>query len=146
MKAASVVVDASVVIKWVVQEAGSRDALGLLDGPVLAAPDLLVSEYANILWKKARRGELTRDEAMLSAELLQHADVELVPMRALMTEALKLAADLDHPVYDCMYLALAIERGDVFVTADKRFVQALRQGPRRDLLVHVSPLGDVAVE
>ena len=52
------VVDASVAIKWVVEEEGSEAAAGLLDGSTLAAPDFLIPECANILWKKVRRGEL----------------------------------------------------------------------------------------
>ena len=43
------VVDASVAIKWVVEEEGSEAAAGLLDGPGLMAPDLLMPECANIL-------------------------------------------------------------------------------------------------
>lgn len=126
-----VVIDASVAIKWVVDEEGSDDAVRLIDGPALSAPDLLMSECANILWKKTRRGELTRDETSLAIDLLARADIELVPTRALASAATALALDLDHPAYDCMYLALAIERGDVFITADRRFVRlvAARAGP-----------------
>lgn len=125
------VVDASVVIKWVVDEPGSEAAIRLIDGPTLSAPDLLMSECANILWKKVRRGELTRDEASLAIDLLVRADIELVPTRALAAAAVRLSLDLDHPAYDCMYLALAVDRGDTFVTADRRFVRMIedRGGP-----------------
>ena len=119
----TLVVDASVAVKWVVQEEGSDQAVRLIDGPRLIAPDLLVPECANILWKKARRGELTREEAMAAAGLLVRADVELVPTRALMASALRLALDLDHAAYDCTYLALALERDVRFVTADVRFAR-----------------------
>lgn len=124
------VIDASVVIKWVIDEPGSEHAVKLIDGPTLSAPDLLMSECANILWKKVRRGELTRDEASLAIELLVRADVELVPTRALASAATRLSLDLDHPAYDCMYLALAIDRGDAFVTADRRLVRVVvERGP-----------------
>lgn len=121
----SFVIDASVVIKWVVQEEGSEAATRLIDGPTLSAPDLLIPECTNILWKKVRRKELTTEEAALAASLLARANIELVPMRALMAPALKLSLDLDHPAYDCIYLALAVERGDTFVTADTRLVRIL---------------------
>ena len=53
------VVDASIAIKWVIQEAETAEALWLRRHR-LAAPDLLVAECANILWKKVRRNELER--------------------------------------------------------------------------------------
>jgi len=122
-----IVVDASVAVKWVVTEDGTDAAVALLSGGPLAAPDLLVAECANILWKKVRRSELTTDEAMVAARIIQRADVELHPMRALMEPAAQLAIDLDHPAYDCMYLALALHRGGQFVTADERFLNKIRQ-------------------
>lgn len=127
-----IVIDASVAIKWVVGEPGSEAAVRLVNGEArLSAPDLLMPECANILWKKARRGELSREEAGLALDLLVRADVELVPSRALAASALALSLDLDHPAYDCVYLALAIQRGDTFVTADGRFVRLVtdRGGP-----------------
>ncbi|WP_299653982.1 type II toxin-antitoxin system VapC family toxin [uncultured Jannaschia sp.] len=122
-----IVIDASVAIKWVVGEEGSEDAVRLIGGPRLSAPDLLMSECANILWKKVRRGELTRNEALLAIDLLVRADIELAPTRALASAAMALSLDLDHPAYDCMYLALAVARGDVFVTADRRFVHLVAE-------------------
>ena len=107
----SLVVDASVVIKWVVQEEGSDAAVRLIGGSPLCAPDLLIPECANIFRKKVRRDELTRDEAMLAAELLMRADMELVPTRALIPAALKLMVDLGGPAYDCTHLALATGHG-----------------------------------
>jgi predicted nucleic acid-binding protein len=137
------VIDASVVIKWVVDEPGSEYAVRLIDGPTLSAPDLLMSECANILWKKVRRSELSRDEASLAIELLVRADVELVPTRAIASRAVALSLDLDHPAYDCMYLALAIERGDAFVTADTRFVRLVAERGALDLRSKAIELGDV---
>ncbi len=58
------VIDASVAIKWVVEEDGTESALALRQQAKLIAPDLLVPECANILWKKAQRNELSRDEAL----------------------------------------------------------------------------------
>ena len=62
---ASLVVDASVVIKWHVTEVLSDAALRLLldDAPALHVPDLVFPEVGNILWKKVRRGDLTEEEA-----------------------------------------------------------------------------------
>ena len=111
------VIDASVAIKWVIQEHGTPEALSLRRHR-LFAPELLVPECANVLWKKARRNELTANEAGLAARLLQRADVELAPMRALLEPATELAIAMDHPAYDCTYLALAESLSCDLVTAD----------------------------
>ena len=120
------VVDASVAVKWVITEEGTAEALSLLSLP-MSAPDLLIAECANILWKKVARSELVPEEALLAARLLQQSEIELYPMRALLEPATQLAIDLDHPAYDCVYLALAVENGWRFVTADKRLVAKARR-------------------
>lgn len=120
------VIDASVAIKWVVQENGTEEAL-VLRRHQLLAPDLLVAECANILWKKCARGELTSGEAAAAAMLLERADIDLAPMRPLLHAATQLAISLDHPAYDCIYLALAQANGVPFATADARFLNKARQ-------------------
>lgn len=127
------VIDASIAVKWVVEEEGTPLALALRQQTKLIAPELLVAECANILWKKAARGELSKEEALLAAKLLQSAEVELLPMRSLFETATSLAIELDHPAYDCIYLALAVENDCPFVTADDRFLRKLGQGRRMAL-------------
>ncbi|HVA62706.1 MAG TPA: type II toxin-antitoxin system VapC family toxin [Terriglobales bacterium] len=124
----AVVVDASVAIKWVVEEPGTASAVKLRQGRLLA-PDLLNAECANILWKKVRRGELDLDEAALAARLLQHSEIELRPTRPLLWQATEMACRLDHPAYDCMYLALAVAEDTAFVTADEHFLRVLATRP-----------------
>jgi predicted nucleic acid-binding protein len=124
------VIDASVAVKWVVEEEGTAEALALLRASKLVAPELLVTECANILWKKAQRNELTNQEAFLAARLLERAEIELLPTRSLLESATRIAVELDHPAYDCLYLALAVANEWLFATADNRFVRKLRQGQR----------------
>src|SRR5437773_11750749 len=132
------VIDASVAIKWVVDEHGTREALSLLRHR-LFAPDLLVAECANVLWKKARRYELGMEEARLAARLLQRADFELAPMRALLEPATMLAIALDHPAYDCTYLALAESLSCDLVTADQRLsAKTLPAGYKSKVIVLTS--------
>ena len=135
------VVDASVAVKWVVEEDGSPHAVEILQRHRLSAPDLIIPECANILWKKVRRGELTTDEAAVAAHLLQRADLEIVPMRPLMVAALDLALELDHAAYDCIYLAVAIETGRPFATADDRLRRKLAgvaKPPSRPLMLSIA--------
>jgi predicted nucleic acid-binding protein len=79
----TLVIDASIAVKWVVEEEGTSYALALRSRAKLIAPELLVAECANILWKKVQRNELSKDEAVLAASLLEPAEVELLPTRSL---------------------------------------------------------------
>ncbi len=124
----TLVVDASVVLKWVVEEEGSTAAAALRASP-LAAPELLLEECANVLWVKQRRGELTSDEARERLRLLFEAPVQLVPSVGLLNRALELAIQLDQTVYDCIYLALALHLDGQLVTADRRLAEARRRDP-----------------
>jgi predicted nucleic acid-binding protein len=136
-----IVIDASVVIKWVVEEEGTTDALALRLTKMVA-PDLLVAECANILWKKVVRQELEPREAEIAAGLLARADVELVGMRSLMEAAMQYAIRLSHPAYDCIYMALAMERGCTFVTADRGFVEVVSEKGTPAMRRAVALLGD----
>jgi len=133
------VVDASVALKWVIDEEGS-EAASLLAGESLTSPSLLLAECANALWAKARRREITADEILERLSLLLSAPVLLVPLAELVEDATRLAATLDHPVHDCLYLALAVREGTRLITADRQFARAVRQD--RDLSGHLQLLGD----
>jgi len=61
------VIDARIAVKWVVEEQGSAQALVPRRRGRLIAPELLVAECANILWKKVQRDELSNEEALLAA-------------------------------------------------------------------------------
>ena len=121
------VIDASVAIKWLVEEEGTVEALTVLEKAKLSAPDLLIAECANIFWKKVRREEFTEEEALIGARILEQADLEILPTRHLLSSATSLAVLLDHPAYDCIYLALALERGWQFTTADEHFQRKVRE-------------------
>lgn len=76
----SLVIDAGVAIKWVIEEDGTREALALLPTKLIA-PDLIMVECANILRKKTRRGEMSASEAGFAGRLLGRAGVEPIPTR-----------------------------------------------------------------
>lgn len=128
------VIDASIAVQWVVEESGTPDALALRKQGRLIAPELLVAECANILWMKVLKEELTKDEALMAARLLERADIELVPTRSLLATATRIAIDINHPAYDCLYLALAEANDCQFVTADERFLRKIGQLRRNELL------------
>ena len=120
------VVDACVAIKWVVEEPDSKEAR-LLFLASMEAPDVLLIECANILWKKVHGREITAGQATERWDALAGSPVALVPSGELLEAALLLSLEIDHPVYDCLYLALAIRSNVPLVTADQKFVKAARQ-------------------
>ena len=108
----ALVVDASVAIKWFIEESGADRARSLWkDRAGLVAPDLLVPEVCSALWRKVWLGQAVPDQAAEATRRLRMALIDLRPTAALATPAMALALELDHPIYDCFYLALAeIER------------------------------------
>ncbi|MBX9821877.1 MAG: type II toxin-antitoxin system VapC family toxin [Afipia birgiae] len=123
----ALVADASIAIKWVVAEEGSDTAVDLRSRFRFVAPELLIPECANTLWKKVQRGELARDEAVLAARLLERSGVELLPMGGLLEETTNLAIELSHPAYDCAYLIVAHRTGSRFVTANTRLLRIIAE-------------------
>ena len=120
------VVDASVAVKLLVDEPDSDAARELAaSGQELHAPRLMASEVANTLWRKARVGEIERADAGTAMALLRDMPLRWNDDETITADAVRLALALDHPVYDCVYLALAHRIGATVVTADRRFVTAV---------------------
>ena len=120
------VVDASVAVKWFVEEEYSAEAGRLFDGAhELHAPRLLASEVGNALWRKARAGELNPGRVGALATAIHRVAVRWTEDEVICPDAVRLALALDRPVYDCVYLALAHRVGATLVTADLRFANAL---------------------
>ena len=119
------VIDASVGVKWVVDETDA-DLARSLSAYRLQAPDLFPIECANILWKKVQIHELTRRNALDCLDLLRRGPIAIVPTRELLADALQLGMALHYPVYDCVYLTLALREGVPLVTADRRLAAAAR--------------------
>jgi predicted nucleic acid-binding protein len=117
----------------VVDEDGTPVALALRQRAKLIAPELLVAECANLLWKKVQRDELLKEEALLAARLFQGAEIELRPLRSLFETATRMSIDINRPAYDCVYLALAANSKCQFVTAGERFLRKASSGPTSNI-------------
>ena len=125
----TVIVDASVAVKWFVREPFSGAARDLIVSDVSrVAPDLIFSEVGNALWLKMRRGEVASEQAKLAFESLEGFFDRIVPSQDIAARALEIAEALDHPIYDCFYLACAEWVTGIVVTADGRLQAAATAG------------------
>src|SRR5215208_2674995 len=133
----SLIVDASVAVKWFAAEDGSDRAEALLaTGEALIAPDLVLAEVSNVMWKKLRRGLLSPDQVVAAARRLPQYFERLIVIGELVERATDLTVMLDHPVYDCFYLALAERERLPLVSADGRLLALLG----RHRLIEARPL------
>ncbi len=120
------IIDASVAIRWVIAGDYQSQAAAILDiSEPLRAPGHFMSEVANVLFKYVRDGLVSEKAALSAHDEVREILGPLVNVAELHDEAFELCLALLHPIYDCYYLALALRTGDVFVTADQRFLRKL---------------------
>ena len=132
MNALLKVVDASLALKWMVEEEYSDEARALsLDwhasGIQIIAPHLMLAEIANALHRKVVDGEFTLEFATQAWEGLNRAEIEFYNPPNIHAGAVRLAGQLGQgAVYDSVYLALAERLDCELWTADRRFHRAAR--------------------
>lgn len=133
--------DASVAVKWYVNEIHTNLAeLLLCGGYDLHAPELIVPEFGNIIWKKVRLKELTRGEGEKIVGAFGRLPITFHSHSNLLNAAFFGAAATDKTVYDWIYLALAVSLSRRFVTADARFFQAIAATPLKKHVLWVEDL------
>jgi predicted nucleic acid-binding protein len=137
----TLIVDASVALKWFLDDEPLLiEAKIVLDGAErLIAPELIVAEVCNAVWRGVRVNRIRQAQAEAIARSLPGLFASLVPVSGLAERAVIIAGQLDHAVYDCFYLALAEFRDLPFVTADVRFLRKLEG---TDWSARATPLAD----
>jgi predicted nucleic acid-binding protein len=125
------VVDASVGLKWFVPEVLAAEARRWRNGPdeLHTLAFFFDLEIANILWKKVKRAEITRADADLILAQLPAIPVTRHPEAPLLASAFDLGERTQRTVYDCLYVALAVQLGGRMVTADQRLYNSLAGTP-----------------
>ncbi|MEM0024350.1 MAG: type II toxin-antitoxin system VapC family toxin [Thermofilaceae archaeon] len=122
------VVDASVVVKWFVEEEGSDKALEVRDRYVngelkLIAPELLPFEVLNALYYERL---FTIGELKSVAEALDAFFFELYPLRGEYAKlTLEVAQENNITIYDAAYVSLAILKNTRLYTADAKLKERL---------------------
>ena len=143
----SLVVDASIAVKWILDEEGSAKARLIFEHAAagrltLLAPDILVPEVTNVIWKNAALRALASPErAQETLRVFLRGVPPLVPSSVLAAPALELAMRFRRSLYDCLYVALALSERCTLVTADMALVRTM--GPETGAVV---ALEDVRLE
>lgn len=135
------VVDASVAVKWVVPEIHADAAARLLvRNYELLVPDFFFAEIANVFWKRVHRGQDQTERARMALEALVAQPLQVHASAGLIATAFEIALETQRAVYDCIYLALAVEHQCQMVTADEKFFNALQLSPLAASLCWVEAL------
>ena len=125
-----VVVDASLAVKWLVEEDDSDKAHAILQswvdqGMTRIAPYLMPFEVANALHRRVLRGEMNVVDSQRMIARLLESRLELRQPPNLHVRALQIASQLKQSAaYDAHYVALAESVGCELWTADERFYRA----------------------
>lgn len=123
------IIDASVAMKWLIEETDSNAAKALIVRPDLEAPNCLAGELGNALARMTRQGRVSEPQARMSWAEIPMMPVSLVDWSPFADEGFNLSLVLGVAFYDCLYLALALRQDDSLVTADARFVRAVQSRP-----------------
>jgi predicted nucleic acid-binding protein len=122
-----IILDASLVLPLMIDESGTQAArAAYLAADTLAAPELLYIECANALRTRVKRGLTSQALAEAALDGVLGLPIRLVPSGTVMPKALKLGIELDHAVYDCLYLATALSLNGQVATMDKKFASKAR--------------------
>lgn len=120
------VVDASVAAKWFLQEVHTENALRLLTDPhELHAPDLLWLELHNVVCRRIRRKLIASEEGVRMLAAVRRFPIQIFPLTDLLDPATGIALDTATSLYDCLYIALAVQLDGKMVTADRPFYRGL---------------------
>lgn len=123
----TIVVDANVAVHWTIASSHSEQAERLLhSGVALIAPELIIVEVTNAFYFTIRERTDRVARALDGLEFLPRWFSELVPMATLRHRAMAYCMELEHPAYDCFYLALAENRGTRMVTTDEHFMRKVK--------------------
>jgi len=122
----AIVVDASVLVKWFVEEEFSQEALRLRAAHLsletrIVVPSLARYEVLNALKYSARLG--TEDLVRASKDLEAAELIEISPDGEVWEKMLRIAAEHGLTVYDSAYLALGFAKKLEVYTADEKMLE-----------------------
>jgi predicted nucleic acid-binding protein len=104
----------------------------------LVAPDIVLTEAANVLWKTVKRGLLTPEQADVRLTHLPSFFSRLLPTFDLVPEALMLGVAVNVPVYDCVYVVAGRRASANLVTADTKLIAKLAGTRDHSNVIHIA--------
>lgn len=126
------VVDANIAVKFVAAEPGQNEAFARVSWEeTLVSPDWVLIEVGHALWRKVRVGEIDRAMAEESLKALPKLLQNLTASSKVIDRAQTISFELDHWLYDCVYLATAVDLNTVLLTADQKFWNAAKRAGYR---------------
>ena len=129
-----IVIDASVAVQWVADETGTEQALALLERDDLIAPELLAVEVGSALRRKLEQGEVLPEQVSVGLGILFGRVRLRGHDRELIERAIEFSLAMSHPVYDCVYVALAEIASASFATRDIDLAKKIRRSGYGHLL------------
>ena len=138
----SFVIDASVGVKWIIAEPLQTEALRYLHpNYTLFVPNLFLLECASAIQKKVWRNENQAGRGWNAYETLRdYGRLIYTPFSDLLPRAYELANQYSHPIYDCIYLALALHKNTSVVTADRKFYDQMQETSLENLMIWVQEI------
>ena len=135
----TIVVDAGVALKWYQREPDSEAALVLMDmDDRMVAPDLIVAELCNAAWRLIGSGQMRLEQMRILSHGVPRAFTRLHDLASLAPRAGAIALAINHPVYDCFYLALSEAEDAPLITADRRLIAKVAGTPFATRTLHLS--------
>ena len=120
----TIIVDASVALKCVIEEDGSEAAGALLLGEPLAGAGPIDDRVCQCSPGKGAARSSHARSGRRGPFSIQAVPIELLPAARYVAAAHAIAFDLDQTVYDSLYLAAALAERSTLITADKAFATA----------------------
>lgn len=122
------VLDANIAVKLVCIEPGYQETLDRLQCEAeLVAPDWVMIEAGHAIRRKSLRGDFDRVEAQRLLESIPSFFETIYRDGQFVQAAMAISFELDHWIYDCIYLACALDLSAPLLTADRKFWNAAKR-------------------
>lgn len=133
-----IIIDASVVVKWFIEENDSDKAVFIrdkfIDGKVeLYVPTLLYFEVLNAL----KYSQLFKPNELEDAgESIENYGFKVISIKnEIRKHMIKVAVDYDLSIYDASYLGLSIGLEKIFCTADEKIIKKLPSKLKKNVVL-----------
>lgn len=121
----TLIVDANVAVKWFVEEERHIHAKNVLNATErMIAPDWIIPEVAHAIFRKFQDRQVTQQQINEALKILPRYFDDLITSASLVDKALNIAIEINHPIYDCIYLASAEQTLGLLITDDKNLIKS----------------------